>query len=314
MSQELKIATTQAEELRACLALLLAQLNSVLTEVEYEAELGGFDPRAVFKARQRTEFLASILLEDYGEGLTSLSYAGEIDRWQYWLEGVLRGDNVPDPDDPGLLFPSGRAFMEAREQVKEWSRRLLGEQPRGGQARSTTLLSAPPEEGRLRKTAPRCFVSYCRTPEENIDWVRRLATTLQSKWGVRVMVDLWDLLPGDDLGQFMRKGIDGADCVLVVCTPEYKRRAESIEGGVGEESAILTSHMYDKIGRRRVIPLLRAPRREGWPAFLGRIFGLDYLQDELFEKQTETLARAIHGLAPEDRPDQGRFPYTYGQG
>jgi hypothetical protein len=126
------------------------------------------------------------------------------------------------------------------------------------------------------------------------------------------MVDLWDLLPGDDLGVFMEQGIAAADCVIVVCTKGYRDKAERRSGGVGRESTILSVEAYGKVPARRLVPVLREDFQAAWPSFLGDRAYIDFRSESEFPPKCEELAKAIHGIPRFRKPPLGQSPFTYG--
>ena len=88
-------------------------------------------------------------------------------------------------------------------------------------------------------------------------WVLKLAADL-IRSGVQVLIDEWDLQEyDDDLNHFMETGIRESDYVVLVCTPEYRKRANDRKGGVGVESTIVTGEFYDPSKARKFVPILR---------------------------------------------------------
>jgi hypothetical protein len=85
--------------------------------------------------------------------------------------------------------------------------------------------------------APKVFISYSHDSQPHKDWVRDLATVLRAN-GIDVVLDQWDLSPGQDIAAFMAGGIQTADRVLLICTEQYVSKAEAGSGGVGYERLI----------------------------------------------------------------------------
>ena len=48
----------------------------------------------------------------------------------------------------------------------------------------------------------------------------------------------------------MEEGLTKSDRVLVVCTPEYVRKADAGEGGVGYEKMIVTAQIVRDLGTK----------------------------------------------------------------
>ena len=54
----------------------------------------------------------------------------------------------------------------------------------------------------------------------------------------------------------MEERVRGCDIVLIICTPNYKRKADKREGGVGYESNIITAELYKLQSESKFLPLL----------------------------------------------------------
>ena len=87
---------------------------------------------------------------------------------------------------------------------------------------------------------PKVFISYSRDSEDDKRWVRQLAERLRSD-GVDVILDQWDLGLGSDVTEFMEHHLSTSDRVLIICTEEYVRKANTLKGGVGYEHMIITA-------------------------------------------------------------------------
>ena len=70
---------------------------------------------------------------------------------------------------------------------------------------------------------PKVFISYSHDSPEHRRWVSELGAKLRHS-GVDAILDQWDLGPGDDVTQFMERGILDSDRVLVICTDQYVRK------------------------------------------------------------------------------------------
>lgn len=76
---------------------------------------------------------------------------------------------------------------------------------------------------------PKVFISY--TWEDDVKkWIEVFVKKLE-KEGIEVHIDQ-KLQLGDRLPQFMEK-ISSVDYVLIICTPTYKEKSDSRQGGVG---------------------------------------------------------------------------------
>jgi hypothetical protein len=93
------------------------------------------------------------------------------------------------------------------------------------------------------KKNPRLFISYSWDDEAHKEWVRELAFRLQTN-GVQTRLDQWFVRPGDSFTEFMEQEVSSADVVLVVCTPNYARKSNERQGGVGYEGQIISSRIF----------------------------------------------------------------------
>lgn len=124
-----------------------------------------------------------------------------------------------------------------------------------------------------RKSDNDVFISYSWEDNEHREWVKRLATQLRSD-GVSVLLDQWEMAPGDQLPEFMSQAISQSKYVVIVCTPRYKYRSETGLGGVAYEGDIMTAEVLHNRDHRKFIPLLRRGTwQEAAPAWLmGKLY------------------------------------------
>ena len=105
--------------------------------------------------------------------------------------------------------------------------------------------------------ATKCFISYARESDDLCAWVLKLATDLRAG-GIDVTLDQWDLRPGADALKFMESAVRESDLVLLICTPQFAKKANSGVGGVGYEKAIVGAELYENSGTEKFIPILRS--------------------------------------------------------
>jgi hypothetical protein len=109
----------------------------------------------------------------------------------------------------------------------------------------------------LRRMAVTAFVSYSWEHDpSHREWVRDLATRLRAD-GIDVKLDQWHAVPGDQLPHFMESAIRNNDFVVVICTPEYKKKTDQRSGGVGYEGDIMAAEIAARQNQRKFIPVLR---------------------------------------------------------
>lgn len=143
--------------------------------------------------------------------------------------------------------------------------------------------------------APRAFISYSWDSEEHKLWVRELATRLRQD-GVDVMLDQWGVAPGDQLPEFMENSLRENDFILIVCTPQYKRKSDGRIGGVGYEGHIMTAELFTARNNRKFIPILRhASWEEAAPSWLRGKYYIDLSEASRFEAGYRDLLSTLHG-------------------
>lgn len=142
---------------------------------------------------------------------------------------------------------------------------------------------------------PKVFISYSHDSAEHKKWVLEFATTLRLR-GADVILDQWDLKPGDDVPHFMENHLESADHVLIICTNNYVQKANSGVGGVGYEKMILTASMLSRINSNKVIPIIRQNGTRECPTFLRTKLYIDFSKSEEIEYSFDNLLRRKPGV------------------
>ena len=157
---------------------------------------------------------------------------------------------------------------------------------------------------------PKVFISYSHDSPDHRRWVSELGANLRHN-GIDAILDQWDLGPGDDVTQFMERGIIDSDRVLVVCTDQYVRKVNAAEGGVGYERMIVTAQLVQDLGTNKFIPVIRqASRQEKTPTFLGTRVYIDFRNDNQFESEFDKLIHELHRVPVVERPPLGKNPFA----
>lgn len=159
---------------------------------------------------------------------------------------------------------------------------------------------------------PKVFISYCRQPEENLIRAQQLADRLTQN-GVYVVIDLWDLKDGQDKNEYMEKMVTdpSVDKVLLICNKQYVEKANKRKGGVGIESTIISSELYEKTEQTKFIPVVFEVDNQGnayLPVFAKSRIYVDLSSDEKFEDGFDQLLRDLYSKPRFDRPPLGEMP------
>ena len=157
---------------------------------------------------------------------------------------------------------------------------------------------------------PKVFISYSHDSPEHRRWVSELGTKLRRN-GIDAILDQWDLGPGDDVTQFMERGIRDSDRVLVICTDRYVRQANAGKGGVGYERQIVTAQLIQNLGTNKFIPIIRqASGEEKTPTFLVTRMYVDLRDESQFEMEFDKLLRELHQAPIIQKPSLGKNPFA----
>ncbi len=148
----------------------------------------------------------------------------------------------------------------------------------------------------------KAFISYSWESEIHKGWVRDLSIRLRKDW-IDITLDQWDLVPGDQLPEFMERAVRESDFILIVCTRQYKNRSDNRQGGVGYEGDIMTSEVMNSRNHRKFIPILRqAPWEESAPSWLSGKYYIDLSSTPISESQYEDLLNTLLGTRTEAPP------------
>lgn len=158
---------------------------------------------------------------------------------------------------------------------------------------------------------PRVFVSYSWESDGHRHWVRSLAERLVES-GVDVILDQWQLGPGENLTLFMERGVRDSDYVLAVCTPTFALKADARAGGVGYEQQIVSGDILQGTPRTKFIPLIRIGDFTGGlraiPAYLTGVVAIDFREGVKFDVSFDELLRAVFRKKRYVKPNLGVPP------
>ncbi len=178
-------------------------------------------------------------------------------------------------------------------------------------AETTKLLTRKQNEEDVNTDSrPKVFISYSWDDSKHKEWVLKFATKLMEN-GINVILDRWELDKyGTMLPNFMEQSISQSERVICVMTPNYKKKTENLEGGVGYEYSIISaSFLADSIKTTKFIPLLRlGDDIESIPESLkGRMY-IDMREDNRYDTEVEKLLRDIYDEPEYQKPKIGTKP------
>lgn len=109
---------------------------------------------------------------------------------------------------------------------------------------------------------------------------------------------------GSDMQDVIRREIMRSDFVLMICTPEYKRKAETSDTWVNEEYSVITKQIFRQgMGKVTFIPILRqGVAGDSIPSFFHedvRVGRLDFTTGARIRTGYKSLHHRIFGRTPE---------------
>ncbi len=89
-----------------------------------------------------------------------------------------------------------------------------------------------------------------------------------SERGFDVILDQNDLKPGQDIYQFMEAAVESSDFVLLICTHLYAQKANNRVRGVGAETALITSEIYEGANKKFIALLKEGEYDKSIPKYM----------------------------------------------
>ncbi|MBE8517782.1 TIR domain-containing protein [Amycolatopsis sp. H6(2020)] len=165
------------------------------------------------------------------------------------------------------------------------------------------------------REAPRVFVTYAHDTPEHKELVHSFAAFLRAGIGLDVHLDAWYDTVRRDWSSWATEQLTKADFILVVASPDYKRRADGTamphEGrGSQFEAAIIRDNLTRDLRREteRVLPVVLPGRSvDEIPVFLNAYSTTRYHVVEFTEAGVADLVAAITGQGQYPMPRRGTW-------
>jgi hypothetical protein len=156
------------------------------------------------------------------------------------------------------------------------------------------------------------FISYSWSSEEHRQWVLELAKRFRGH-GIDARLDQWDLRPGQDKYAFMERMVTDSSVkkVVIICDRRYQEKADKREGGVGDETLLITPEVYGRVDQEKFIPVVVERSENGkayMPAYLASRMYIDMSLPAQFDEKYQELLRALYDNRQETRPPLGAPP------
>lgn len=273
---------------------------------------------------------------DYGEGLSRLTYTIKrlsdlnkayqipnalqefMERVKQPLEFVNSMQRILEPLNlqqfvPGVVgaldISKAENVVEQERNEAQWVVQTL-ECKKEEDARSYEIRKRTLEEsvlGEIPEGHPVVFISYSWDSEGHQAWVLKLAEDLANK-GIFVLLDQY-VDDGSMLPIFMDLGIERADKVLVIGTTKYKEKCYEPSSGVAFEGCIIRASISQNIGTKKFITCLKEGNfQTAFPLYIGGNKGHDFSNNDNYDKELNSLCRAIYGQPLHRRPKLGNIP------
>ena len=156
---------------------------------------------------------------------------------------------------------------------------------------------------------PKVFVSYSWTRES---FVLDLSERLMHD-GIYVVLDKWELKEGQDKYAFMERCVNDPEIskVLIICDKAYADKANRRDGGVGNETEIISGEVYGKVKQEKFIPIIAECDEDGEPfvpTYIRNRIYIDLSKEEKYDNQYEQLVRNIYNQPLYIKPQIGVRP------
>ena len=159
---------------------------------------------------------------------------------------------------------------------------------------------------------PKVFISYAWGSQEHDEKVIALATSLKLD-GVDIVLDKWQLKEGNDTYSFMEKSVldESITNVLILIDPTYAKKANDRAGGVGTETQIISTEIYNKVDQRKFIPVVFERDDNGnicKPQYLKGLLHFDLSMSETYDTEYQRMVRSLYGIDTYKEPNLGTPP------
>lgn len=158
---------------------------------------------------------------------------------------------------------------------------------------------------------PVVFISYSWTSKDYQQSIIDLASRMRHD-GVDVKLDVWDLKEGQDKYVYMEQCVTNSDIdkVLILSNKSYAEKADKREGGVGDETTIISPEVYGNAEQHKFIPIVMERDDNGeviLPAYLKKCIYRD-LSGDNYEEEYEAILRIIFEEPSHRKPELGSRP------
>lgn len=159
---------------------------------------------------------------------------------------------------------------------------------------------------------PKVFISYAWGTEDYQAKVLSFATDLMND-GIDVVLDRWSLKEGNDTYAFMEQSVTDLTItnVLILLDPNYEKKANGRDGGVGTETQIISPEIYNKVKQEKFLPVIFERGTNGEipkPQYLKTMLHFDLSQEGKYDSEYQRLVKRLYGIKIIEKPELGKKP------
>lgn len=138
------------------------------------------------------------------------------------------------------------------------------------------------------------FISYSRDNKEHADFVLSLINQLR-KNGIDAKNDhmLLQRFGIIDFNHRLTQEIAYADFIIIICTPEYAKKADTNVGGIGFETSLLMPLKQTNLNKYKLVPVVKTTLPHSIPQYLSGINYIDFSDHSLFENNFKELLHRL---------------------
>lgn len=165
---------------------------------------------------------------------------------------------------------------------------------------------------------PKVFISYAWGTEEYQAKVISFASDLMND-GIDVILDRWSLREGNDTYAFMEQSVTDPTItnVLLLLDPNYERKANERNGGVGTETQIISPEIYNQVTQEKFLPVIFERGVNGEipkPQYLKTMLHFDLSEEDRYDSEYRRLVQRLYGNEIVKKPELGKKPSWVGEG
>jgi hypothetical protein len=226
------------------------------------------------------------------------------ERRAYSIQAILPHDIDPGVHDVQVqLWNPVKLYHNSRPLLGFFHHHMFDWSPWRGCV-EVVKLTPPPhaqsgQPGEANEQRSKAFISYSWDSAEHQRWVLDLAGELL-RHGVTPIVDKYSLAPGEEITEFIERGIRESDILILVCSDRYTEKADGRIGGVGMETVVSTATFLAARRSKKFIPVVRGNTRAEpgrLPTYLGSTLYVDMDTPDWRAEPLQALLRGIQRKA-----------------